>query len=118
MTLLADENLDRAIVDRLRRDGHDVHYILESARGSPDEDVWESANRIGAVLLTADKGFGEFAFRKGLVSRGVILLRLAGLPTGQKALITSLAVARYQRELAGSFAVVTPGLIRVRRRVT
>ena len=33
MNLLADESVDRPIIDRLRRDGHSVRYIAESDPG-------------------------------------------------------------------------------------
>ena len=31
MRLVADEGVDKAIVDRLRSDGHEVHYVAEVA---------------------------------------------------------------------------------------
>jgi hypothetical protein len=33
MNLLADESIDRQIVDRLRQDGHLVHYVAEMEPG-------------------------------------------------------------------------------------
>jgi hypothetical protein len=33
MRLLADENVDRPIIERLRRDGHDVIYVGELEPG-------------------------------------------------------------------------------------
>lgn len=50
MNLVADEDVDRAIVERLRRDGHDVVYIAESSPSAPNEDVLQQANARGAVL--------------------------------------------------------------------
>jgi len=35
MNFLADESVDRQIVDRLRRDGHFVLYIVEMEPGFP-----------------------------------------------------------------------------------
>ncbi len=39
MTIVADENVDREIVDRLRADGHDVLFIAEDAPGIDDQAV-------------------------------------------------------------------------------
>ncbi|WP_176428875.1 DUF5615 family PIN-like protein [Nodularia sp. NIES-3585] len=36
MNFLADENLDKQIVDRLRQDGHFVWYVAEMERGISD----------------------------------------------------------------------------------
>ena len=63
MNLLADESIDLQIVDRLRQDGHLVHYIAEMEPGISDDVVLDLANQDTAVLLTADKDFGELVFR-------------------------------------------------------
>ncbi len=39
MNLVADEGVDRPIVNRLREEGHDVLYIAELEPGMDDEDV-------------------------------------------------------------------------------
>ncbi len=58
MNIVADENVDKEIVDRLRADGHDVFYIIEQNPGIDDEIVLNRSRRTDAVLLTADKDFG------------------------------------------------------------
>lgn len=63
MNLLADESVDRQIVERLRQDGHEVLYAAEMEPGIPDDVVLERANEISAWLMTADKDFGELVFR-------------------------------------------------------
>lgn len=85
MNLLADESVDRPIVDRLRQDGHSVRYIAESDPGIHDDAVLDQANRSGDVLITADKDFSELVFRMGRIHTGVILIRLAGLSAEMKA---------------------------------
>ena len=115
MKLLADEGVDRPIVVRLRQAGHRVWYIAEMERGVPDEEVWEEANRKDAILLTADKDFGEFVFRQGRVARGVILLRLAGLSLERKGEIVAAVLKAHASEIEGSFTVITPGIVRIRR---
>jgi hypothetical protein len=79
MNLLADESVDRQIVERLRQDGHEVLYVAEMEPGVPDDVLLKRANGISALLVIADKDFGELEFRdKQLTTDGVILLRLAG----------------------------------------
>ncbi|MCU0589183.1 MAG: DUF5615 family PIN-like protein [Syntrophobacteraceae bacterium] len=82
---MADENVDRQIVERLRQDGHEVWYVAEMDPGVSDQEVLTFANNEQAVLLTADKDFGELVYRQELVNPGVILLRLAGLSPDVKA---------------------------------
>ena len=63
MTFLADESVDKQIVDRLRAAGHHIEFIAETTPGIPDSQVLERSNEATAVLLTADKDFGEMIFR-------------------------------------------------------
>ena len=115
MNLLADESVDRPIVDRLRDMGHTVRYIAESAPGIDDASVLEEANRNGALLVTADKDFGELVFRMGRIATGVVLIRLAGLSASAKADTVSAAFASRAHEMSSAFSVVSVGRIRVRR---
>ena len=67
-------------MERLRDDGHAVVYVLEMEPGVSDDEVIQRANREAALLLTADKDFGELVFRQGRIAHGVVLIRLSGLP--------------------------------------
>ena len=77
MRFVADENVDRRIVELLRRERHEVRYVAEEGGGLDDQDVLRLAEELGALLITFDKDFGELVFNQRLGSRGVILLRLA-----------------------------------------
>lgn len=115
MNFVADESVDGAIVERLRQDGHQVSYVAEMEPGISDEVVLDLANRQDALLLTADKDFGEIVFRQRRFSGGVVLVRLAGLSADRKATVVPAAIGRASSELPGSFTVITPGLCRTRR---
>ena len=114
MKWVADENIDRQIVEALRADDHQVFYVLETAPTAADEDVLAMASDESALLLTADKDFGELVYRQGRASAGVVLIRLAGIPSGQKASIVTNVARQHAKELMGSFTVITRNAIRIR----
>jgi predicted nuclease of predicted toxin-antitoxin system len=114
--LVADEGVDRPVVERLRQDGHDVLYVAELQASLPDEEVLRQADARGAVLVTTDKDFGDLVFRQGLVHTGVILLRLAGLANATKAEIVAEVCRTRPAELIGAFSVVSPRHVRIRQR--
>lgn len=114
MILLVDESVDRQVVDRLREDGHTVSYVAEMDPGISDDDVLSLANEKEAVLLTADRDFGEIIFRQKKISKGIILIRLAGLSPSGKADKISLALKKHSKGMLSSFSVITPSSIRIR----
>ena len=62
MNIVTDESVDKQIVDRLREQAHDVLSIAELEPGLDDETVLLRGRQANAVLLTADKDFGELVF--------------------------------------------------------
>jgi predicted nuclease of predicted toxin-antitoxin system len=115
MNFLADESVDRQIVVALRQKGYIVGYVAEMAPGISDDSVLDLANKEGALLLTADKDFGELVFRLRRLSSGVVLIRLAGLSPDKKAEITVAFIIKYLKQLTGIFSVITPTGIRIRQ---
>src|SRR4030042_1159541 len=76
MKILANENIPRLAVIKLRAIEHDVLWMREFAPGSRDESVLELSITHKRILITFDKDFGELAFRKrysGII--GIILFR-------------------------------------------
>mgnify|MGYP001149274885 CR=1 FL=1 len=115
MNFLADESVDRQIVDRLRQDEHLVWYVAEMEPGVSDDIVLDLANREAALLLTADKDFGELVFGQHRLMPGIVLIRLAGLPPLRKAEIVTSAIKQHGAELPHAFAVITSKVFRIRR---
>jgi predicted nuclease of predicted toxin-antitoxin system len=115
MMLLADESVDRPIVERLRQDGHDSLYVAELSPSITDDQVLQEANDRNALLLTEDKDFGELVYRLGRVHAGVVLIRLAGLPPSSKAETVAKVFADHASELMGAFSVISPGAVRIRK---
>ena len=116
MNLLADEGVDRPIVEQLRQEGHKVIYIAEMSPDIDDDVILAQANASNALLLTLDKDFGELVFRQGLVHAGVVLIRLAGLHSTTKAQLVSAVLRERDEELLNAFSVIAPGSVRIRRR--
>ncbi len=114
MNLLADENVDWAVVERLRLDGHQVDSIAELSPGVSDEEVLRLAVATGAVLVTGDKDFGELVYRRGLAHAGVVLLRLDGLDNVTKPEVVSRAIQDNSADLPGAFTVISSDSVRLR----
>lgn len=117
MNFVADESVDQQIVNRLRDDGHEVPAVSETEPGKSDNDVLPLARSLNALLITADKDFGELVFRQHLLTGGIILLRLSGISASKKATFVSSAVSEHSSELPDAFTVVSPGITRVRSRL-
>jgi predicted nuclease of predicted toxin-antitoxin system len=115
MKIVADESVDRQIVDQLRKDGHTVFSVSESEPSIDDKAVLDRANEHVAVLVTADKDFGELVYRQGLIHQGVVLIRLAGLAPDKKAQIVGSVIRKRESELAFAFSVIGRGTVRIRK---
>src|SRR5436190_10071923 len=116
MNLVADEGVERQIVEQLRQEGHAVIYVAELAPSISDDEVLQQANERQAVLVTVDKDFGELVFRLNRVAAGVLLIRLEGLTSTAKAMIVAQAIHDHETEMYGAFSVISPGMIRIRAR--
>jgi len=115
LRLLCDEGVERQLVEALRSDGHEVSYVAEMSPGISDEEVLEVSTRDEAVLVTADKDFGELVFRQKRVHHGILLVRLHGIAPEEKGRITAVAVAEHDKQLVDAFSVVEQGRLRIRR---
>jgi predicted nuclease of predicted toxin-antitoxin system len=114
MRLCANENISEDCVVKLRRNGHDVLWIRESAPGSSDEDVLVRAHREERLLITFDKDFGDLVFRRGAqASHGVILFRISqSSATVTAERVHAVLVSR--TDWMGHFSVVDDFGIRMR----
>src|SRR5947208_14376593 len=114
MNVLADESVDRTVVERLRQEGHVVIYVAELSPSITDDEVLQQANDGNALLVTGDKDFGELVFRQGRVHAGVVLLRLGGLPVAAKVELVA-RVFQERGRVARRLQCHLPGAVRIRR---
>jgi predicted nuclease of predicted toxin-antitoxin system len=114
MRFLADENVSRMVIARLRASGFDVISIGETRSGAPDKYVLEAADAEDRILITEDHDFGELVVRQQLGVRGMILLELDRLSTATEADVVAAVVSTHADKLLGNLVVIEPGRIRVR----
>jgi predicted nuclease of predicted toxin-antitoxin system len=115
VNFVADENMARQIVERLRLQGHTVVWVVEVARGDNDVDVLALANSHNAILITDDKDFGELVVRQRRPVLGVMLLRLEGMAPDDRAELVARVIDTNAASLPGAFTVVQRNAVRVRR---
>jgi predicted nuclease of predicted toxin-antitoxin system len=114
MRFLADENVSRLVVERLRAGGFDVISVAETRSGTPDKDVLDAADAEGCILITEDHDFGELIIRQRMGVRGMILLELDRLSNATEADVVAAVISTHRDKLLGNLVVIEPGRIRVR----
>ena len=111
---LADENVSRLVVERLRAAGFDVVSVRETRPGASDKDVLGEAASDDRVLITEDRDFGELVIRQRLKVRGVILPELDRVPSAAEAELVVEVVRIHASKLTGNLLVLEPARVRVR----
>ncbi|MGH7180112.1 MAG: DUF5615 family PIN-like protein [Tepidisphaeraceae bacterium] len=114
MKLLADENMDRAIVEWLREVGHDVAWVAENLPGTSDARVLELAIAESRVLATNDLDFGEHVYRIRRPAPGVLLLRFNAATEEQRLAHLKKHWPTIEARVTGHFVVATNRRVRVR----
>lgn len=109
MKIVADENITRLAVARLRAAGHEVRFILEEARGISDAEIVPFALRQQALLLTWDKGFRQLTIEAKRPSSGVLLLRLGSMPPEDQAALLLQTLQDHGEQLHNFFTTLHPG---------
>jgi predicted nuclease of predicted toxin-antitoxin system len=115
MKFLADEGVDRSIVNGLRQFNYDVYYVIDEVRSLTDDVLLLIAFNEERILITKDKDFGELVYRLNKVHFGVILIRLEGLSSQERADIVCPLISKYNYQLLKAFTVIQQGIIRIRK---
>jgi predicted nuclease of predicted toxin-antitoxin system len=112
---VADESVEGPTIIALRAAGHVVLSIAESTPGIDDEAVLRLALQEQALLVTADKDFGELVFRGYQQHCGILLIRAVEESLEENATNAVAAIERYGADLRDSFSVLTRRAIRIRK---
>jgi predicted nuclease of predicted toxin-antitoxin system len=111
---LVDECTGPAVAHWLRGQSHDVFSVYDEAPGMSDDEVLSKAAAENRILITTDKDFGEFIFRRKRAHRGTILLRLDD-ERGASKIAAIGKLLRLNAVLADRFVVVTKSRVRFAR---
>lgn len=76
LPLLADENVQEAVISELRTGGHEVYSVIEEGlREADDEVILRYAQERNWVVVTHDSDFGALAVFRGRPIFGIVYLR-------------------------------------------
>ena len=115
MKFLADESIEKPVVDWLRGQDFDVRYITEITPSINDEEVIRLANNEGRILITNDKDFGELVFHQSKIILGVLLIRATNERSSNKVRLVREVLEKARNKLAGYFVVVNEAGIRMKK---
>ena len=112
--IIADENIDHRIIQKLQDKKYYIISVFESFRGITDREVLKLAEKEQAIILTEDKDFGEWIYSHHIKSTGVILLRYQFSDSDK--IITALCaiLEKYSFKLYAKFTVISKNKIRIR----
>ena len=105
MKFLADENVEKVVVDWLRGEGFDVLYIAEISPSVNDEQ---------RVIITNDKGFGELIFYRKEPVIGLILIRAKDESAANKVELIREVIGKLGDRMMRHFIVVNEIGIRIK----
>lgn len=115
MKILADENVELRIIERLRAVGHEVVAIAETDASANDDYVFERALREQRILVTNDKDFAWLLFFQRRAARGFVLIRLPHTDGVMRARRVLEVFASDEAQLVGVLTVVEFNGVRTRR---
>ena len=114
MRILADEDLEAAMVQWLRATGHEVLWAAEDLAATPDPELLKISRDSSLVLMTRDRDFGELVFRERLGFHGIVLLRIRARNQWERLALLQPFWPAIEARAAGHFIVVTKDRLRIR----
>ena len=116
MKILADQNVSRKVVEKLRDAGVDVVRVGDVLNPrAPDVDILVEAERRGAIILSHDQDFSALLAASGAVRPSLVNLRVSYVDAEQVARVVASVLKITGEDLAAG-AVVTMDDTRVRIR--
>jgi len=106
LKFLADVNIEKYLVDELKRMGHNIIWVADVDRYLDDISILNMARKDNRILLTNDKDFGEIVFRQKQIPAGIILFRVKGQDVKEKIKLLRKLLAAHSDKIAKHFVVV------------
>lgn len=106
MKLLADVNIEKSVVDELKRMGYDIVWVADVDRHLDDMSILKIARQGTRIILTNDKDFGEIVFRQKLIPTGIVLFRIKGQDVKEKVKLLKKLLASHNDKIINHFVVV------------
>jgi predicted nuclease of predicted toxin-antitoxin system len=116
MRFLVDECAGPTVAGWLRKQGHEVFSVYDSARGLDDDGIVKKAFKENWIIVTTDKDFGEQVYRDRKPHHGVVLLRLDDERPKVKVESLNRLLQMYADRLPDRFVVVTKNSVRFAKR--
>ena len=112
LKFLADVNIEKLIVDELRKLGYDTTWIAEENPYLDDMSIFKIAQKENRILLANDKDFGEIVFRQKLISSGIVLFRIKGQDTREKIKLLKKVLISHKARITKHFVVIAKEKVR------
>ncbi len=106
MKFLADVNIEKPIVDELKRIGYNIIWVADVDKYLDDISIFKIARKENRILLTNDKDFGEIVFRQKLIPTGIVLFRIKGQDVREKVKLLRKLLAAHSDKIVKHFVVV------------
>ncbi|GAB6163746.1 hypothetical protein JCM12298_29060 [Desulfothermus naphthae] len=107
LKFLADVNIEQNVIETIRQIGYEVKAVKDINLCMKDEEIFELAQKESFILVTNDKDFGEFVFRKKRLNEGIILFRCKGKNSEEKSKLIKKLLIGYRDKIEGHFVVIT-----------
>jgi predicted nuclease of predicted toxin-antitoxin system len=115
---LIDEDMPRSTGEILKIAGHHAVDVRDCGlRGRSDEEVFEFAQQAGAIILTADVGFGNLHKYPLATHHGIFIVHFPNEVSTQelnKQLVEALTLLT-ETDYKGNLIILEPARIRIRR---
>lgn len=119
LKFVIDEDMPRSTGGILIKRGYDVKDIRDhELRGAEDQEIYEFAQREQAVILTADRSFGNILRFPLGKHCGIAIAHFPNeMPTGEiNRLLVELLADLSEDDFKGNLIIIEPGKMRIRRK--
>ena len=113
LQFLADVNVEKPIIDYLKKLGFNVKWIPDFDCKISDDSLLDLARKEERILITNDKDFGELIFWQKKISHGVILFREKSQNSTEKIRLLSLLLRKLLQKIPHHFVTLGNKKIRI-----